>query len=436
MTAIIDAYIARYAREVDYYQEAARLAAICCQALLRRNGMRGIVTHRAKGPERLRDKLIKRGQERKAAKKRGFKTPEDIQADIIDLSGVRIALYFPADRVRVAKLLEDEFEVLKTKHFPEKGKARPGKRFDGYHATHFHVTLRGGNVASPGDRYLSALIEIQVASVLMHAWSEVEHDMIYKPLSGELSEDELAILDELNGMVLAGEIALERLQRAVETRVAEENAKFSNRYELAAFLADETRALRSGKDAELTMGDVGTLLQLLRAAELDQPNRLTPYLQTVREVTESRPIADQLADMVLSEKPHLYTFYAGAKSRISSIGRSVAPKGERMLGEFLARWLVLERFIQILAGERVGKTRERILVPNRKLLEILIGDRELVDRLDWVRMLRNRIVHDYGRISRAEIDEALHAVNTIIEQLQMSNELQIQNAIAEALANS
>ena len=47
----------------------------------------------------------------------------------------------------------------------------------------------------------------------MHAWSEVEHDLVYKPLAGDLSEEELAILDEINGLVLTGEIALERLQK-------------------------------------------------------------------------------------------------------------------------------------------------------------------------------------------------------------------------------
>jgi ppGpp synthetase/RelA/SpoT-type nucleotidyltranferase len=65
-------------------------------------------------------------------------------------------------------------------------------------------------------RYAEARAEIQVASVLMHAWSEVNHDLAYKPLQGELSEDEYSILDELNGLVIAGEIALERLQRAGE----------------------------------------------------------------------------------------------------------------------------------------------------------------------------------------------------------------------------
>ena len=52
----------------------------------------------------------------------------------------------------------------------------------------------------------------------MHAWAEVEHDLVYKPYSGKLQEDELAILDEINGLVIAGEIALERLQKAITER--------------------------------------------------------------------------------------------------------------------------------------------------------------------------------------------------------------------------
>jgi len=52
----------------------------------------------------------------------------------------------------------------------------------------------------------------------MLAWAEVEHDLVYKPTQGELSEDEYAILDELNTMVLAGEVMLERLQSAGAAR--------------------------------------------------------------------------------------------------------------------------------------------------------------------------------------------------------------------------
>ena len=85
-------------------------------------------------------------------------------------------------------------------------------------------------------RYAEASIEIQVASVLVHAWAEVEHDLVYKPLSGTLSEDEYAILDELNGLVLAGEISLERLQRAAKQRLSNVGERFNNHYELADYI--------------------------------------------------------------------------------------------------------------------------------------------------------------------------------------------------------
>ncbi|WP_213202479.1 hypothetical protein [Erwinia rhapontici] len=41
--------------------------------------------------------------------------------------------------------------------------------------------------------------------MLMHARSEVEHELVYKPFQGNLSREEHMILDEINGLVLAGE---------------------------------------------------------------------------------------------------------------------------------------------------------------------------------------------------------------------------------------
>lgn len=88
-------------------------------------------------------------------------------------------------------------------------------------------------------RYAQAKIEIQVASVLMHAWAEVEHDLLYKPLGGEPLLGEHAILDEINGIVMAGEIALERLQNAMKLRFSLEQQRFTNHFELAACIYDK-----------------------------------------------------------------------------------------------------------------------------------------------------------------------------------------------------
>lgn len=135
--------------------------------------------------------------------------------DIVDLSGVRVALYFPAEREEVGRIIKSLFvPVVEPKEFPTPGQPTYEKRFSGYWATHYRVRLPEILLNESQKRYAEARIEIQVASVLMHVWSEVEHDLVYKPLQGQLSEEEYAILDELNGLALAGEVALERLPRA------------------------------------------------------------------------------------------------------------------------------------------------------------------------------------------------------------------------------
>lgn len=45
-------------------------------------------------------------------------------------------------------------------------------------------------------------------------WSEVEYDLVYKPLDGDFSGEEYALLDQLNGLAISAEIALENLQKA------------------------------------------------------------------------------------------------------------------------------------------------------------------------------------------------------------------------------
>jgi hypothetical protein len=139
-------------------------------------------------------------------------------------------------------------------------------------------------------RYAEARVEIQVASVLMHAWSEVNHDLAYKPLQGELSEDEYSILDELNGLVMAGEIALERLQRAGEARVTAGGRNFGTHYDLAAHLLNASGATLRGPEANTAIGRVDLLFELLSRLGLATPNQLKPYLEALHSDTERRPL--------------------------------------------------------------------------------------------------------------------------------------------------
>ncbi|UGB04823.1 RelA/SpoT domain-containing protein [Leclercia sp. G3L] len=205
MIDIIESFIFTYRKEFDFYEKLAQLVGQKLETALNESGVRAIVSYRAKGVESLHRKLEKRDSEDNYEK---YKSVDSIYSDIVDLAGVRVALYFPADIDIVSKIITEMFVELYNKVFPSGVKGNEAgsytKRFDGYHAKHYRVKL------GDGSRYSETPVEIQIASVLMHAWSEVEHDLVYKPMSGGASKEELMILDEINGMVIAGNIALER----------------------------------------------------------------------------------------------------------------------------------------------------------------------------------------------------------------------------------
>lgn len=271
---LIAQFVSRYRKEYDFYEQACRMAAQVLDSNLQSAGVRAIVTSRAKNPTRLETKVKQR------AMKKAYASVDEIYEDIVDLSGVRVALYFPAEREEVGRIIKSIFvPVVEPKEFPTPGQPTYKKRFSGYWATHYRVRLPETLLNESQKRYAEARIEIQVASVLMHAWSEVEHDLVYKPLQGQLSEDEYAILDELNGLVLAGEIALERLQRAGDLRVSAHDREYTNHYDLASSLVEMAREKLAGLNIhDAVIGRVDLLFHLLREVGLNIPEQLTKYV--------------------------------------------------------------------------------------------------------------------------------------------------------------
>ncbi|MDG5852451.1 RelA/SpoT domain-containing protein [Clostridium beijerinckii] len=424
--SIINRFLERYSKEYDYYLEAAKLCAQQCENGLEANGIRAIVTFRAKRPDRLKDKLEKRNETKR------YRRVEDIYKDIVDLAGVRIAVYFPSDKEEVDKFIKASFSVFDTKNFPEKRELSYEKRFSGYWANHYRLNLNDGLLLGTGKRYSQAKIEIQVASVLMHAWSEVEHDLVYKPLSGNLSEEEYAILDELNGLVLTGEIALERLQKAVKLRAGEKGKKFNNHYELSAYLYDKTSDIINVKGNEPIMGRIDVLHRFLQLVELDKPECLEQFVSQLDSNTERRPIADQLVDYILTGDEQLYQLYN--KARIESGNRS--PYGtkqeklaflaeERSLGYFISRWIIFENVIREITKDKKEKNFENPMISLRKLLNAEMIDKNIYKQIDVVRRLRNEVIHGIQIPQEEQLIEAANYLVDILDYLlnTVSNEL-------------
>jgi ppGpp synthetase/RelA/SpoT-type nucleotidyltranferase len=410
--AVVDDFLTAYRREFDYYQEASRLCAQLCEQELRGNGKRVIVTSRAKAPDRLAEKLRRREEEQK----KDYRTSQEIYDDIVDLSGVRIALYFPGDLQDVDKIIRNTFRLVREpKTFPDGSPKKYKKQFDGYHATHYLVGLKPEKLGSDQQRYAEARIEIQVASVLMHGWAEVEHDLVYKPLSGELSDDEYAILDEMNGLVLTGEIALRRLQVAFDKRVNQADQEFTNHYELAAFLHRELR-LATRDAAEPDMGRVDLLFQLLRHYQKNRPGVIKPLLSAVTtDADYERPIGEQLIDLFIGNSKERYATFESIRAFDASspfYRKGPDETTERAVGAFLTAWIALEKLVRQRTGSNRALWRSD-LIPGVSPAS--------AQQVQILRRLRNELVHGIQTPNPESLTVATNQIKTVVDELRQKS---------------
>jgi len=417
---LISQFVARYRKEYDFYEQACRMTAQVLDSNLQSAGVRAIVTSRAKSPTRLETKV------RQRAIKTPYTTVEAIYDDIVDLAGVRVALYFPAEREQVGRVIKSLFvPVADPKEFPTAAQPTYKKRFSGYWATHYRVRLPETLLNESQKRYTEAKVEIQVASVLMHAWSEVEHDLVYKPLQGKLSADEYAILDELNGLVLAGEIALERLQRAGELRVSAHDREYTNHYDLASSLLEMARDKLDGLDIhDSALGRVDLLFELLRELNLNTPDHVTVYVTALHSDFERRPLAEQVIDQVLSEESSRYALFERIRMldvpALSLTNSDVVRWSQSdAIGQFMSLWIEYEKLIRNYAASKGAGGQG---IPSIRILR-LVDDvpPDVQESAERLRRFRNQLVHgievpdaDYIRGQATELGHLVKRVEQII----------------------
>ena len=382
---LISQFMENYRRKYTFYENAARLAAKALESALQSAGIRALVTSRAKDPGRLKSKAVHRN----AVRETPYKNMREIYDDMYDLSGVRVSLYFPGDRDKVDTLINDLFSLLEKKQFPDESKPPTyNKRFSGYWANHYRTHMKEELMTPAQQKYAAARIEIQVASVLMHAWSEVEHDLVYKPLQGTLSDEELAILDELNGLVLAGEIALERLQNAGNERIRNKNAEFGSQYELASYLYNYLSNNFRPEDIELRMGNIELLFKLSSRLKINSVKELEPVLKSVKFEKDRRNISQQIIDQMITGSEKRYHIYQELRAGQDGIGED-----ERHAVEyFFSQWVPLEQLLNRVSSKNSPKVRGAFNINILKRLNLL--DKECINQIVSLRKIRNVLIHD------------------------------------------
>ncbi|WP_036566683.1 GTP pyrophosphokinase [Oceanospirillum beijerinckii] len=115
------------------------------------------------------------------------KSYTDPTRQMTDLSGIRAILFFESDVKKVCEIVEAAFSVDKNNSSNKDDSLSKDKI--GYRSVHYVCSLGGSRKELPEYKALGGLsFEIQVRTVLQHAWAELAHDRSYK-FSKELPKD-------------------------------------------------------------------------------------------------------------------------------------------------------------------------------------------------------------------------------------------------------
>jgi putative GTP pyrophosphokinase len=99
--------------------------------------------------------------------------------DITDTLGLRIITYFEDDVDRIANILKEQFNLDDNNSVDKRKKNNPDTF--GYASLHYVLKLKEPRNSLPEyQRFKEIQFELQIRSILQHAWAEIEHDIGYK----------------------------------------------------------------------------------------------------------------------------------------------------------------------------------------------------------------------------------------------------------------
>lgn len=195
----ISDFVEHFGRNRDNYIEIKEEVDTLCKRKLSEQRINFLWDSRVKNPESLRKKL----QDRSAK----YDTEAENVNDIKDLIAGRVILTRWKEFGLVENVIEKNFDVIQRTQHPksEQNRVTLQQRFRGYDGLHFYVTRRDADVESYGN----LIIEIQVMSSFMWAFSTPEHDFIYKEQHGKPPDDLRSLFELLKGTANVAEVVME-----------------------------------------------------------------------------------------------------------------------------------------------------------------------------------------------------------------------------------
>lgn len=129
-------------------------------------------------------------------KRKNYKNPKE---QLTDISGIRVILYTEDDVQKVCEIVKDIFQIDRTNSLDDIKRLSIDKI--GYRSTHFVCDI--GEIRSQMKEYNSfsgLKFEIQIRTILQHAWANLTHDRNYK-FGGSLPQNIQRKINLYSGML-------------------------------------------------------------------------------------------------------------------------------------------------------------------------------------------------------------------------------------------
>lgn len=176
----VDDFVKEYMSKKAIFDNFCQSIESLCKTILRRNNIASyIIQSRTKDAESFKEKLLSVYSGERISlvekilnpKNKKYKTWEDT----CDLSGVRIIFAFEKDIYCFIKIIQSELEnsIVEVKEKDQSG---------GYESIHVLVKLQDDRISLPEyEDFKGLTCEIQLRTLIDHAWSETSHKIKYKP---------------------------------------------------------------------------------------------------------------------------------------------------------------------------------------------------------------------------------------------------------------
>ena len=148
-------------------------------------------------------------------------------SEVTDIAGIRIITYYDSDVERAEKIVEREFCVDKENSINKREALGPEKF--GYCSVHYVVSMNEDRLKLPENRgYAGIKCEIQIRTVLQHAWAEIEHDLGYKS-EIDIPKDIRRSFSRLAGLLEVADKEFQEIRDFLETYREKVEAEISEK---------------------------------------------------------------------------------------------------------------------------------------------------------------------------------------------------------------